>query len=209
MSDNLDQLIKALRAASEKDSVTPDQIGFLLQAIRAETTRLIANVASSGQVDLSPITSQLSELDAKLSDHIRASSGFSDKIRALESDVLRAKSQITELENTINEGQISVEAPALLPFYGIASDGVNALNASTTLKTRAIYDAKNGRFVAQAANANGVFPILPSAGTFYLGGNMVKYNSAGKARTDLLFVFDKNLYSFDGTELINHTERPA
>lgn len=194
-----------MRSASAKDSVTPDRVGFLLQAVRAETARLIASVASAGQVDLSPITGQLAALDSRLSALVDDSSGFAERLAALEEALVSVKARLSPLEEYITEVEVSVDAPALLPFYGVAPDGVNALEQSTTARTRAIFDAKNGRFVAQAANAAGVFPVLPYAGTFYLGGDMVKYNFAGKARTDLLFVCGADLYSFDGTNLIKHT----
>lgn len=205
MSEYLNSLIETMRRSAEKDSITPESLGYILQAIRAETAELVANTASAGTVDLSPITQQLTALDRTLSTHINNMSRIPSRVSALETSLQEAITDIQNLKNMISEAEVSVNAPALLPFYGIAPQGVTALNQSTLLKTRAIYDAKNMRFVAQAANSAGVFPISPSGGTFYLGGDMIKYNEGGKARTDMLFVFGSDLYSFDGSQLVQHT----
>lgn len=205
MSENINSLIETLRRSSAKDSITPDSLGYLLQAIRTETAQLIAHAASAGTVDLSPITQQLATLDSNLSYHLREVSDIPSRVSALETSFQEILQEISSLKDMFSEAEVTVNAPALLPFYGIVTTGITALNESTLLKTRAIFDAKNGRFVAQAANSAGVFPILPSAGTFYLGGDMIKYNYGGRARTDMLFAFDTNLYSFDGSQLVQYT----
>lgn len=208
MSDILSELITSLRGSTMADSVTPDMIGYLLELVRAEAVRVAASAATSGTVDISPITRQLDSLENRLSSHLRLSSDTLNSVAPLQKRVDELAQALTRLQGMVDDATVSVDAPALLPFFGISATNTNPLAQSTTRPVRAIFDAWNGCFVAQAANSDGGFnpPSFPG-GSFYLS-NVAMYNRAGKARTDLLYIYDSSLWSFDGKKLVRHTEPP-
>lgn len=207
MSDILSELITSLRGSTMADSVTPDMIGYLLELVRAEAVRVAASAATSGTVDISPITRQLDSLENRLSSHLRLSSDTLNSVAPLQKRVDELAQALTRLQGMVDDATVSVDAPALLPFFGISATDTNPLNASTMRPVRAIFDAWNGCFVAQAANSDGGFNPPSFPGACYTG-NVAMYNREGKARTDLLYIYDSSLWSFDGKKLVRHTEPP-
>lgn len=215
MSDNLSTMLAEFRASSAPDSITPESLGFLLQAIRAEAVRLVADAASGGEVDLSPLTTHIDSLQSALNSYVARLSTAennlttaSGNITTLTENISSLSSTLQELQNLIEDATISVQAPGLLPFYGIVN-GVEIKQASCSGKWRAVYDGVSKQFLAQALPLNYTDGMIlyPDACAYYLG-NVGLYNSNQRARYDLVYIMGNNLYAFVDDSLTKMTDNP-
>lgn len=214
MADNLSSLLAEFRASSARNSISPESLGFLLQAIRDETLALVTNISSGGTVDLSPVMNKVYELaesvdslSSRLSETENTVSSNSTDLDEISSSLLELQRSVQSVYELIDNATVNVQAPALLPFSGFV-DGVEINNASYSGgKWRPVYDSASKQFLAQVLPDNYIdgMIVLPSACSYYVG-NVSLYNKNGRGRSDLTYIMGNNLYAFVGDELTKLTD---
>lgn len=208
MSQNLSSLIKTLRLATARDSVTPERVAAIFDAVRREYEQMIADAASGGSVDLAPVYDDLSTLEDELQAYIRRNdstiSGLDDSLRRADGSL---SERISVLESLLQDTPGVVNAPAILPFRMIMRSTTGAsplVQGSVAAPWYPVYYAPQKVFAARLAAYTS--PLLVGNEKLYLSNvGMYNDNSQGVARTDILFSMGNNIYMHNGDALVQLT----